>query len=49
MLSYAVVSLVIAMVAAVLGVGAVASGAAGIVFLILAAIGFLLGAIRGNH
>jgi uncharacterized membrane protein YtjA (UPF0391 family) len=49
MLSYAVVSLVIALVAAVLGFGGVATGATGIVFLILAAIGFLLGAIRGNH
>lgn len=49
MLYYAVASLIIALVAAVLGFGGVASGAAGIVFLILAAVGFLLGAIRGSH
>ena len=49
MLYYAVISLVIALGAAVLGFGALAGGAAGIVFLILAAVGFLLGAIRGNH
>lgn len=49
MLYYAFVSLIIALVAAALGFGAVAGGAAGIVFLILAAFGFLLGAIRGNH
>jgi uncharacterized membrane protein YtjA (UPF0391 family) len=49
MLYYAVASLVIALVAAVLGLGAVASGATGIVFLIVAAVGFLIGAISGSH
>jgi uncharacterized membrane protein YtjA (UPF0391 family) len=52
MLHYAVVFFVIALVAAVLGFGGIAAGAAGIakilffVFLILAAVGFVLGAIR---
>jgi uncharacterized membrane protein YtjA (UPF0391 family) len=52
MLYYAVVFFVIALVAAVLGFGGIAAGAAGIakilffVFLILAAVGFVLGAIR---
>ena len=54
MLHYAVVFLVIALVAAVFGFGGIAAGAVGIakvlffVFLVLAVVTFLFGAMKGR-